>query len=129
MGTDVATLSDEEKIAEYDRLAAEKKANQGPPRFKAIVSLKTAGDRVLMSSVSEKRVKKWIEDHCPRGQHIFMLDPEGGMWSFEHERNSGGPRGEDVDTWQEFDRDEYQAPDLSPVNTSDPWADAWEGVQ
>jgi hypothetical protein len=133
MATDVATMSDAEKVAAFDALQAEQNGGNGkssaPPRYKVVVSLKTAGDRVLFSSVSEKRAKKWIEDHCPRGSHFFLLGPDGSMSSFEHERNSGGPQGEDVETWQPFDRDAYQAPELSPVNTNDPWADAWEGAQ
>jgi hypothetical protein len=126
----VAVMSDAEKAAAYDAMQAEQKqANNAPARYKVVVSLKTAGDRVLFSSVSEKRAKKWVEDHCPRGSHFFLLGPDGSMSSFEHERNSGGPQGEDLDTWQPFDRDAYQAPELSPVNVHDPWADAWEGAQ
>jgi hypothetical protein len=117
------------KAAAYDEIVAAQKRAEGPPRYKAVVSLKTNADRVLMTSVSAKRVMAWIEQHCPRGQHIFLLGPDGEMKSFEYERQSGGPRGEDIDMWQEFDRDEYQAPDLNPVNTADPWADAWEGAQ
>lgn len=123
------TLEVERKAAEYDKIVAAQKAAEGPERFKAIVSLKGNGDRTLMTSVSKKRVQKWIENHCPRGQHIFLLCPDGSMESYEHERQSGGARGEDVDMWQEFDRESYQAPSLDPVNTADPWADAWEGVQ
>jgi hypothetical protein len=119
----------ERKAAAWDQIVEEQKRAEGPPRFKAIVSLKTAGDRILMSSVSENRCKRWIENHCPRGQHIFLLAPDGTMLTYEAERSSGGPRGEDIDVWQEFDRERYQAPTLDPVNTNDPWADAWEGVQ
>lgn len=116
-----------EQIADAKRLLA--RANPaGPARFKAVVSLKTAGDRVLFSSVSKNRTKRWIEDRCPRGSHIFLLNPNGEMFSYEHERLTGGPRGEELDPWQPFNRDDYQAPDLTPVSAHDPWADAWEGA-
>jgi hypothetical protein len=101
-----------------------------PPRYRVVVSNKMSGDRVLFSSVSQTRAKKWIENHCPRGSHFFLLGPDGSTSSYEAERSTGmGPNGEDIDTWQPFDREAYQAPDLSPVNSNDPWADAWEGAQ
>lgn len=129
-------MTDAEKAAAFDKMQADARAansngngTSAPPRYKAVVSLQTAGDRVLFSSVNENRVKTWIEMHCPRGQHFFLLSPDGSMQSFEYERQSGGPQGEDVEMWQPFDRAAYQAPELSPVNTNDPWADAWEGAQ
>jgi hypothetical protein len=129
----VALLSDADKAAAYDDLMAQQangaSGQKAPPRWKVVVSLKTAGDRVLYSSVSEKRAKKWVEDHCPRGSHFMLVSPDGETSSYEHERLTGGPRGEDVEAWQPFDRDAYQAPELNPVNVNDPWADAWEGAQ
>jgi hypothetical protein len=96
-------------------------------RFKVIVSNNMAGDRVLFSSLSEARAKAWIEGHCPRGSHFFLLTPDGTMLSYEAERT--GVQGADADSWSAFDRDEYQAPSLAQINTNDPWADAWEGAQ
>ena len=129
----VEDMTAEEKAAAYDQMVADQKAaakaNAGPARYKVIVSLLTAGDRVLFSSVSQSRAKQWIEDHCPRGSHFFLLAPDGSMSSYEAERATGGPRGEDLETWQPFDRAAYQAPELAPVNAHDPWADAWEGAQ
>jgi hypothetical protein len=130
MSGNVALMTDADKAAAYDEmLASQANTKKGPDRYKVVVSLKTAGDRVLFSSVSQKRAMKWIEDHCPRGSHFHLLMPDGTTMSYEHERHTGGPQGEDIEAWQPFDRDEYQAPDLMPVNTNDPWADAWEGVQ
>jgi hypothetical protein len=126
---DVATLSDADKAALYDEMQAASAAKKGPERYRVVVANKMAGDRVLFSSVSKNRAKAHIERTCPRGSHHFLLNPDGSMESYEAERATGGPQGEDVETWQPFDREEYQAPDLSPVNTSDPWADAWEGAQ
>lgn len=123
---DVATMSDAEKVAAFDALNAGS-ANRGGPRYKVIVSNNMAGDRVLFSSVSENRAKAWIEGHCPRGSHFFLLAPDGSMSSYEAERT--GVQGEDAESWAAFDRDEYQAPSLAPVNSNDPWADAWEGAQ
>jgi hypothetical protein len=123
---DVATMSDAEKVAAFDALNAGN-GNKAGPRYKVIVSNNMAGDRVLFSSVSEKRAKAWIEGHCPRGSHFFLLAPDGSMSSYEAERT--GAQGEDAETWSDFDRDEYQAPTLTPVNSNDPWADAWEGAQ
>jgi hypothetical protein len=130
---DVATMSDAEKAAAFDELIAQQgnggSKSTAPPRYKVIVSNSLAGDRVLMSSVSEKRARNYVEQKCPRGQHFFVQSPDGTMSSYEQERLTGGAQGEDVEAWQDFDRDAYQAPDLSPVNTNDPWADAWEGAQ
>lgn len=108
-------------------LAAGNGGTDAPPRYKVVVANKIAGDRVLFSSVSKKRAMAHIERTCPNGQHHFLLNPDGSMEAYE--RGRGGPQGEDVEEWQPFDREGYQAPDLRPVNTSDPWADAWEGVQ
>ena len=119
-------MSDADKIAAYD---AQQAASAGPDRYKVIVSNKISNNRTLFSSVSEKRARNYVEMKCPRGQHFFVLSPDGSMASYEAERLTGGPQGEDVEAWQPFDRDSYQAPDLSPVNTNDPWADAWEGAQ
>lgn len=127
---DVLLMTADQKAAAYDELMAGKDAKaSAPQRYRVVVSNKTTGDRVLFSSVSQKRAQKYIEDHCPRGSHFFLLAPDGSMSSYEHERLTGGPQGEDVEAWQPFDRDAYQAPDLTPVNTNDPWADAWEGAQ
>lgn len=123
-------LTDEQKLQAYDdMMAAQAARNSGPDRFKVIVSNKMAGDRTLFSSVSEKRARAFVEQRCPRGSHFHVLSPDGSMASYEAERATGGPQGEDVETWQPFDRDAYQAPDLTPANTNDPWADAWEGAQ
>jgi hypothetical protein len=130
MATDLATMTDAEKIAAYEASVQGTKANSGPARYLVKVSLKTgSADRVLFSSVSQARAKKWIEDHCPRGSHFYLENPDGSMLAYEADRATGGPQGEDLDTWQTFNRDEYQAPELSPVNVNDPWADAWEGAQ
>lgn len=123
-------MTADEKAAAYDQMVADQKAAKtGPDRYRVVVSNKSNGERVLFSSVSKSRAQKWIEDHCPRGSHFFLLAPDGSMSSYEAERLTGGPRGEDLEAWQPFDRDAYQAPDLAPVNTNDPWADAWEGAQ
>jgi hypothetical protein len=130
MATDVATMSDADKAAAYDEMMAKQNGGQGnsaPQRYKVIVSNNMAGDRVLFSSVSEKRAKQWLETHCPRGSHFFLLAPNGAMFSYEAERT--GAQGEDVEAWAEFDRAAYQAPTLAPVSSNDPWADAWEGAQ
>ena len=130
---DVAAAVDTKPTAE--EVAAAKAvlqaANVGnaPPRYRVVVSNNMAGDRVLFSSVSQTRAKAWIEGHCPRGSHSFLLAPDGSMSSYEAERLTGGPQGEDLEAWQPFDRQAYQAPELAPVNTNDPWADAWEGAQ
>lgn len=126
---DVAAMTTDEKVAAYDELMAKRAASAGPPRYKVIVSLKDRGDRVLFSSVSQRRAMRYVEDHCPRGSHFFLLAPDGSMSSYEAERLTGGPQGEDLEAWQPFDRDAYQAPELTPVDTNDPWADAWEGAQ
>ncbi len=125
----IAVMSDAEKVAAFDKIQADSAGSKAPPRFKVIVSNPDSRDRVLFSSVSEKRTKKYVEDNCPRGQHFFVLSPDGSMASYEAERASGGPQGEDIETWQPFDRDSYSSPELSPVNAHDPWADAWEGTQ
>jgi hypothetical protein len=119
----------EEEVQAAQKVLALATSAGSVARYKVIVSNSMAGDRVLYSSVSEKRARKYVEDKCPRGQHFFVLSPDGSMSSYEQERLTGGPQGEDVEAWQSFDRDAYQAPDLSPVNSNDPWADAWEGAQ
>jgi hypothetical protein len=133
MTAEVAEYSVEDKAAAYDQMMAEqaeaKKRQAGPARFKVVVSDPNAMDRTLFSSVSKKRARSYVEQHCPRGQHFFLLNPDGTMESYEHERHSGGPQGEDIEAWQAFDRDAYSSPELNPVNTNDPWADAWEGAQ
>jgi hypothetical protein len=124
-------MSDADKAAAYDDYMAKQNGGQGasngPPRYRVIVSNNMAGDRVLFSSVSEKRAMAWIEGHCPRGSHFFLLSPDGTMRAYEAERS--GVQGEDAEPWAEFDRAAYQAPPLAPVNSNDPWADAWEGAQ
>jgi hypothetical protein len=125
---EVEVMSDADKAAAYDELLAQQSsASKAPPRYRVVVSNNMAGDRVLFSSVSEKRAKRWVEDHCPRGSHMFLLGPDGSMSSYEAER--AGPQGADVEQWSEFDRDAYQAPTLAPISSNDPWADAWEGAQ
>ena len=125
-------MSDADKAAAYDAMMAGKKAgNAGPPRYKVVESLQRGtADRVFFSSVSQKRARAFVEQRCPRGSHFFLLNPDGSMESYEAERLTGGPQGEEYDSgWLTFDRDGYQAPELAPVNTNDPWADAWEGAQ
>jgi hypothetical protein len=127
---DLAVMTDAEKAAAYDAMQADfKPANGAPARWKVIVSDPNANGRTLYSSVSEGRAKQWLENHCPRGQHFCLVGPDGSMFSYEHERLTGGPQGEDVEAWQPFDQAAYSSPELNPVNTHDPWADAWEGAQ
>jgi hypothetical protein len=128
MSASLDVMSDADKAAAYDAMMT--KNGQGanaPARYKVIVSNNMTGDRVLFSSVSENRAKAWLVSHCPRGSHFFLRTPDGQELSYEAER--AGAQGEDADPWAEFDRAEYQAPTLAPVNTNDPWADAWEGAQ
>ena len=125
--SEVATITPEDMAA--FKSWQDSQNPKGPDRYKVVVSNKIAGDRVLFSSVSQKRARAFVEQRCPRGSHFHVQAPDGSMESYEHERHTGGPQGEDVEAWQSFDRDAYQAPDLSPVNTADPWADAWEGAQ
>lgn len=124
-----AIMSDAEKVAAFDALQAQSTGAKNPPRYKVVVSDPNARDRTLFSSVSEKRAREYVEKNCPRGSHFFVLSPDGSMHSYEHERHSGGPQGEDIEAWQPFDRDAYSSPELQPSSVNDPWADAWEGAQ
>jgi hypothetical protein len=127
----VATMSDADKIAAFDALQAQSNGSKaGPPRFKVVVSDPAANGRVLFSSVSKSRAKTYVEQKCPRGQHFHVAGPDGELLGYEAERATGvGPDGEDLDMWQEFDPEAYSSPELNPVNSHDPWADAWEGAQ
>lgn len=126
----MSTPTNEEVEAARKVLALAEPASSAPARYKVVESLQRGGaDRVFFTSVSKARAKAFIERNCPRGSHFHLLNPDGTMESYEHERNTGGPQGEELDAWQPFDRDAYQAPELTPTSAADPWADAWEGAQ
>jgi hypothetical protein len=127
MSTDVAVPSAED-VAAAQAVLAQATAAATPARYKVVVSDPAQNDRVLFSSMSEKRTKQWVEQHVPRGEDVFVLSPDGAMSSYAQERTIG-PKGEDVEPWQSFDRTAYSRPELHTVSAHDPWADAWEGAQ
>jgi hypothetical protein len=95
-----------------------------PDYFRVVTALSAAGgepDRVLFRSVSEKRARKWLEDHAPRGGDILLSKPDGNYETYAQERT--GEKGADVDLWQPFDPQDYTRPEQASEVAPDEWAD------
>lgn len=79
--------------------------------------------RVVFSSISEKRARRFIANRFPRGEEAYLEGPDGSTESYQHERT--GPHGEDAEQWGEFDPEAYKPPE----ETAPPGESAWHDVE
>lgn len=100
-----------------------KKSDDGPPteRFKVRLSHPLDHRKIVFSSVSEKRARRFIANRYPRGSEAYLELPDGSTESYEHERT--GPYGEDVEQWGAFDPDTYKPPEEAEAPGESAWAD------
>jgi hypothetical protein len=95
----------------------------GPPTDRWLVKLShpLERSRVVFSSVSENRARKFIANRFPRGEEAYLEGPGGVTESYQHERT--GPYGEDADQWAPFDPTKYQPPEQAVPPGESAWAD------
>lgn len=90
-------------------------------RYKVRLSHPGDRKRVVFSSVSERRARRFIQNRYPRGEEAYLEKPDGTFESYQHERS--GPRGEDVDQWGEFDPESYKPPEEAAPPGDTVWQD------
>lgn len=78
-------------------------------------------ERTLFRSISEKRTRRWLENHFPRGEEAYLKAPDGSFASYVVERH--GPHGEDMDSWQPFDPSAWRPPAEQDPPGDSAWAD------
>jgi hypothetical protein len=96
---------------------------KGPDRFQVRLTHPLERDRVVFSSVSEKRARRFVQNRYPRGEEAYLLMPNGDIESYQHERE--GPHGEDADQWGEFDPASW----IPPEEAAPPGDAAWVDVE
>lgn len=101
----------------------EKKKDDTPGRFEVILSHPGDRKKVVFSSISEKRARRFVETRYPRGEEAYLKSPDGKFESYQHERT--GPHGEDAEPWDEFDPESYKPPEDQPP----PGEAAWQDVE
>ena len=97
----------------------------GPPtvRFKVRSSFPTDNKRVLFSTVSEKRARRFVENRFPRGEEAYIELPDGSTEAFQMER--AGPYGEDMEQWAPFDPESW----VPPAEQEPPGESAWADIE
>ena len=94
---------------------------ESPGRFQVRLTHPLERKRVVFSSISEKRARKFVQNRFPRGEEAYIEMPDGSFESYQHERE--GPHGEDMDQWGSFDPDAWLPPDEAPAPGESAWAD------
>lgn len=101
----------------------EKDKDDSPGRFQVRLSHPTERKKVVFSSISESRARRFIQNRYPRGSEAYLELPDGSFESYEHER--AGEHGEDADQWGEFDPEAYTPPE----EQQPPGEAAWQDVE
>lgn len=93
------------------------------PRHNVRLSHPAERKRIVFSSVSEKRARRFVQNRYPRGEEAYLELPDGSTESYQHERS--GPHGEDADLWAPFDPEKYKPPE----EAAPPGESAWQDVE
>jgi hypothetical protein len=106
-------------------MATAKDDAPSPPtdRWKVRSSFPTDRKRILFSSVSEARARRYVANRFPRGEEAYLEAPDGTTEAYQHERS--GPYGEDADQWAAFDPDSW----TPPAEQEPPGQSAWADVE
>jgi hypothetical protein len=100
---------------------ATKDSEEAPQFYKVVLTHPSHNKKVVFRSVSQSRAKAFVENHFPRGSEAHLVTPSGDTLHYERERV--GEKGQDVETWQPFNPDDWSAPEESVVPGQDSWAD------
>jgi len=104
--------------------AVEDKTPKPPTqRWKVKLSHPLENKKVVFSSVSEDRARRFIVNRFPRGEEAYLESPTGKTESYQQERT--GPYGEDADQWAPFDPETY----VPPAEQEPPGEAAWADVE
>jgi hypothetical protein len=103
--------------------AAKTASQPSPPtdRYKVRLSHPLSQRRVVFSSISENRARRFVENRFPRGEEAYLELPDGSTEAYQAERS--GPYGEDVDLWAPFDPDSWKPPEEAEAPGQSAWAD------
>ena len=109
-------------MADTKQDSTAKKADE-PQRYKVVSSHALDMGKVLLSSISEKRARAFVQNRFPRGEEAYLVNPDGSTESFQQERT--GPHGEDAEQWQPFDPASWKP----PAEQAPPGESAWVDVE
>lgn len=97
--------------------------DDSPDRYTVRLTHPLERKRVVFSSISERRARRFIANRYPRGEEAYLELPDGSIQSYQAERS--GPHGEDLDQWADFDPDSWLPPEEAPP----PGEAAWQDVE
>jgi len=97
------------------------KEDASPGRWRVRLSHPHENKKVVFSSISEARARRFVANRYPRGEEAYLESPAGKTESYQHERT--GPKGEDADQWADFDPEAYQPPEEQAPPGEAAWAD------
>jgi hypothetical protein len=100
-----------------------KKDDETPGRWQVRLSHPSERKRVVFSSISERRARRFVANRYPRGSEAYLESPDGKFEHYEQERT--GPHGEDAEQWGEFDPESYKPPE----EQAPPGEAAWQDVE
>lgn len=78
-------------------------------------------DRIKFRSISERRARLWLVNHCPRGSEMHLISPDGDREHYEAER--AGENGIDDELWKDFDPSEWVPASYGEPPGDSEWAD------
>jgi hypothetical protein len=119
------TTSTSTSASASTKTTSKRNDSDGPPteRWRVRASHPRDNKRVLFSTISESRARRFMSNRFPRGSEAYLEAPDGTFESYEHERQ--GPYGEDVDQWAPFDPEAY----VPPEEQLPPGESAWSDVE
>ena len=98
-------------------------SDDDPGRYQVRLSHPQERKKVVFSSISENRARRFIQNRFPRGSEAYLEKPDGTFEHYEGERT--GPHGEDADQWADFDPESY----VPPEEAAPPGEAAWQDVE
>lgn len=95
--------------------------DNGPKWYRVRSSFPEDRKRILFSSVSETRARKFITNRFPRGEEAYLELPDGSFEAYQHERQ--GEHGTDTDQWAPFDPESWRPPAEQEPPGQSAWGD------
>lgn len=92
-----------------------------PGRWRVRSSFPTDRKRVLFSSISESRAKRFIVNRFPRGEEAYLEAPDGSTQSYAEER--ADDYGVEVEKWTAFDPETWRPPEEQEAPGQSAWGD------
>lgn len=121
MSTPTSTTTPSDKGS--NKTSNKPEPTDAPGRWQVKLSHPLERKKVVFSSISENRARRFVQNRYPRGEEAYLEAPDGTTQSFQQERT--GPKGEDAEQWMAFDPETYTPPE----EQAPPGEAAWQDVE